>query len=562
MIREGPPSSGECDVCIIGSGPIGIALALECEALGKNVMLLESGRLRVDARIADASRAAIVDPRRHAPMDQAVCRAFGGTSRTWGGRCVAFDDIDFEERSYVPHSGWPISHHELSGWYRKATQYLLCGTGTFTSPSDLDLGNDASCNALERWSVQPRLAATYQSRIQSSRAVTICLNSTVVDLDFARSDQAVQNVVVASANGLVRIKSRQVVVAAGGVETTRLLLAIQRRRPAAFGGPEGALGRYYMGHISGKIATIRFRDPQAAKEFDFFRDESGAYVRRRLALSQTAQRRYKVLNTAFWLDNPPFSDPSHRNPVLSGVFLALAVPFVGRRFLPEPIRLIHVGTGPHRLREHFANVARSGLDDARNLSLIIRDRLSKRPRKPGFLLHNTAGRYALQYHAEQIPDPQSRITLTGETDAFGMPRVAVDLRFNEPDARSVIASHNILDDALRKSGVGALEFWYRPEETAERVLAQASDGFHQVGTTRLGLDPKSSVVNPNLRVHDVPNLYVASTSVFPTTGQANSTLLGVALAVRLAHLLAGSDPENVPASATNTADEHETTTRS
>jgi choline dehydrogenase-like flavoprotein len=165
---------------------------------------------------------------------------------------------------------------------------------------------------------------------------------------------------------------------------------------------------------------------------------------------------------------------------------------------------------------------------------ILRDRYLTRPRRPSFLVRNRDGRYALHYHAEQEPNPDSRILLIDEADRYGLPRVAIDFRFTEGDARSVVDSHHVLDAALRANAVGRLEYWYPQEQLRERVLAQASDGLHQAGTTRMGQNPKDSVVDADLKVHDVANLHVASSSVFPTTGQANSTFLAVALAVRLA----------------------------
>jgi choline dehydrogenase-like flavoprotein len=128
--------------------------------------------------------------------------------------------------------------------------------------------------------------------------------------------------------------------------------------------------------------------------------------------------------------------------------------------------------------------------------------------------------------------------LSDEVDRFGLPRLAIDLGFTERDAHSVIGSHKILDSALRAKAAGRLEYWYPENELPSRVLAQASDGFNQVGTTRMGMNPKDSVVDRHLKVHDVSNLYVASSSVFPTTGQANSTFMATALAVRLANHLA------------------------
>jgi choline dehydrogenase-like flavoprotein len=214
------------------------------------------------------------------------------------------------------------------------------------------------------------------------------------------------------------------------------------------------------------------------------------------------------------------------------------MPPIGRRILPEAIRMFHVGPKPHHFGTHILNVALGAPRGAQNMLSIVRGRFLTKPRKPGFLVRNRDGRYALHYHAGQEPNPGNRIVLTDEVDRFGLPRVAIDLRFTEGDVRSVIGSHQVLDSALRTSGIGRLEYWYPQEQLPDRVLAQASDGFHQVGATRMGRDRKHSVVDANLRVHDVTNLYVASSGVFPTTRQANSAFLATALAIRLAHHLA------------------------
>jgi choline dehydrogenase-like flavoprotein len=184
---------------------------------------------------------------------------------------------------------------------------------------------------------------------------------------------------------------------------------------------------------------------------------------------------------------------------------------------------------------------------------ILRDRFLRKPKKPGFLVSNPGGRYALHYHAEQIPQADSRIRLTNETDQFGLKRAAIDLRFAEQDVDSVIRSHELLDQSLRANGIGRLEPWYSPEKMRSKVWEQAADGFHQVGSIRMGEDRGASVVNRDLCTHDLGNLYVASSAVFPTSGQANSTLLAVAMGMRLAYRLAApaGEMEAVGAAATH-----------
>jgi choline dehydrogenase-like flavoprotein len=538
ILEQASPPDQLWDVCIVGSGPIGMALALECERLGCSVLVLESGRARADSEIGDASYATIVDPRRHASMDLAVCRALGGTSWMWGGRCVAFDDIDFLERDYVPDSKWPITHDDIKSWYVKTAEYLLCGDATFSSAPPYELGPDVTIARMERWSRQPRLMLMYQGRIARSERVTFCLGSTVIDLEFGDCGQSVTGIVVTTHGGKFVVRARDVIIAAGGVESTRLLLAVQRKRPNYFGGVDGPLGRYYMGHVSGKIASIVFSDDKAIDDLDFQIDDTKTFVRRRFTLTPAAQQAHALLNTAFWPDNPPFYDPSHRSAVLSAVFLALAAPIFGRQLLPEAIRRAHVGSKPYPFAAHLRNVVAGAPGGVRDLAAVLRDRFLSTPRKPGFVVRNRGKRYALHYQAEQAPSADSRVVLNNEKDRFGLPRATIDLRYTDKDVQSVISSHRILDSALRASGTGRLEYWYPQEQMADRVLEQAADGYHQVGTTRMGRDPTQSVVDQNLKVHGVANLHIASTSVLPTTGQANSTFVGTALGLRLAHHLA------------------------
>ena len=525
------------DLCVVGTGPVGMALALEFDRLGDEVLVLESGGIELDPAAAEAARAQIVDPTRHAPMEIAVCRALGGTSWTWGGRCVAYDDIDWMQRDFVTDAHWPLTHDAMRPWYMRASEHLLCGDDTFTIPYEKKLTGDLTLDSVERWARESRTILKHRSHLLGSDRIKLSLNSTVTDLNLSADRRRVESLAVSTPEGACIVRARRIVLALGGVETTRLLLSVQQHWPGHFGGVNGPLGRYYMGHISGKIASIVFNDPDLINDLDFKLDESGAYHRRRFMLTADAQLQHKVLNTAFWPDNPSFYDPNHGSGVLSAVFLALAFPPAGRRLLPEAIRLAHTGPRPYRVAAHLRNAILGAPRGARDIYRILRDRFIEKPRKPGFLVPNKGGKYALHYHAEQVTHPDSRITLCGERDYFGVPRAVIDLRYTDQDVQSVIDSHELLDKGLQENGIGRLQYLYGPEQLSERIYAQASDGYHQVGTTRMGEDARQSVVDPNLKVHSVEDLFVASSSVFPTSGQANSTLLAVAFGIRLAHHL-------------------------
>ena len=525
------------DIVIVGSGPVGMALALEFEALGRDVLLLESGGLEIDPTLAAASHAEIVDPDRHAPMEIAVVRALGGTSWTWGGRCVAFDDVDWMQRSFVADSPWPIAPEEIQPHYAKAADYLLCGSDKFIVPYDRELTGGVTLDSVERWARESRIVLVHRERLLKSERIHVAMRTTVTGIDLDSEASRIEALRAASPNGPRRIKARHVILAMGGVETTRLLLASQLEHRHLYGGTGRALGRYYMGHIAGKIADITFNDPAAIADLDFKLDAGGAWFRRRYRLTTPTQLEHQVLNTAFWPDNPRLSDPAHRSGALSAVFLALAFPPVGKRLLPEAIRISHTGAKPYRWGAHLSNTVLGGPRAARDLYTVLRDRFIRKPRKPGFLVPNRGGRYALNYHAEHAPNPDSRITLSAATDSFGLPRARIDLQFSDIDVRSVIESHRLLDAALRANSIGRVEFQYPEAQLPEKIISQITDGFHQVGTTRMGNDPNASVVDADLKAHGLENLYVASSSVFPTSSQANSTLLAVALGMRLTKLL-------------------------
>jgi choline dehydrogenase-like flavoprotein len=524
------------DVCIVGTGPVGMTLALEFDRRGEDILLIEAGDMA--DKPADASRAELVDATRHAEMTLAVSRALGGTSWRWGGRCVPYDDVDWMQRDFVADAEWPIDHDAVKPYYKRAAVYMLCD-GAFEFPCRPMLSGGLTLDTVERWARESRVILTHRERLLKSPHIMFSLNSTVTGFELTSDGRSIEALKVSTPKGARKVKARRFILALGGVEVTRLLLHVQQSAPHLFGGSDGPLGRYYMGHISGKIASILFDRPEFSNDLDFHLDETGAYYRRRFMLSADAQLRNEVLNTAFWPDNPSFHNPAHGNGVLSGAFLLLAFPPTGRRLLPEAIRLSHIGPRPYPILAHWKNAIFGAPAAMADVYKILRDRFIRKPRKPGFLLRNRKGKYALHYHAEQVPNAESRITLSEEKDAFGVPRARIDLRYTDQDVRSVIDSHRLLDEALRENRIGRLEYMYAPEELARHVDAQASAGYNQIGSTRMGTDPGSSVVGPDLKTHSLENLYIASSSVFPTSGQANSTLLAVAFALRLAdHLTA------------------------
>jgi choline dehydrogenase-like flavoprotein len=528
------------DICVVGAGPLGVGLALRAAERGRSVLIIEAGGTNPgsDSRLSQCD---VSEARNHAALKDACCNAIGGTSHWWGGRCVPFDQIDFDTRDWVDFSGWPVSYAEVAAYFDDAARFFGLVDGNFKK-SDVWPSKDILSSCLERWAPNPNVASVHGIALRRSEHVRLLPGSLVTGLDLAPDRTRVNGIRLRSGDEEHRIHVRQLVLASGGVQTVRLLLDAQQLAPDLFGGPAGPLGRYYMGHNFGKIANLVLNNPAAADAFTFELDE-GSYSRRRVTFPPHVQRRHKLLNTAFTLGNAQLSNPSHQNGALSLIWLALASP-LGKRLLPQALLKLYVGQGSRKWGAHLANVIRTAGPTAVSAWRIYRDKFLRRPGVPAILLHSAAGRYTVQYHAEQTPDPDNRLQLS--TAAPGRPH-ALKIRsvFSRDDAQAIVRSHRLLDQAMRAAGVGHLEFTTDDDAVlAAEVVAQAGDGMHQIGAARMSSDPALGVVDENCRVHGLTNLFVASTCVFPTSGQANPTLLGVALALRLADHLTADLPQN------------------
>jgi choline dehydrogenase-like flavoprotein len=329
----------------------------------------------------------------------------------------------------------------------------------------------------------------------------------------------------------VRVEARHYVIACGGLETTRLLLASRAVMPHGIGNHSDQLGRFYMGHISGKIADVVFDTPSGETAYAYERDADGVYVRHRLSFSREALLRERLPNIVGWLVNPEIAKPEHGSGVLSFAYLSLSSPFFGKWFIAEGIRQAAIGKGPRVVWPHVRNMLRDFPATAAFVPTFAYRRFLVRRKAPGFFVRSAANRYPLQYHGEQVPQPESRVTLGAERDELGMPRLVIDLRYSPQDADGVVRAHELWDAHLRRHGCGRIE--YHDGDLRDSIEAQAADGYHQAGTTRMSHDPGDGVVDEHLRVHRIDNLHVASSSAFVTSGQANTTFMIVVFALRL-----------------------------
>jgi choline dehydrogenase-like flavoprotein len=432
---------------------------------------------------------------------------------------------------------------EFEPYFQRGCDWCVCGEASFDAREVSNLAQRSlvpgfpdgavQATSLERWSLPTNFGREYRADLADTPGLTLVTNLTCTEV-VCEPQQRVRHLKMQSLDGrTITVLASRYVLACGGIESTRLLFTSDRAHPGGLGNHSGHLGRWYMAHVEARIARIKFSTPAVTTIYGHERDPAGVYVRRRLTFAEDYQRKERLPNVAMWLVNPDVSDPTHGNGILSFVYLMLASP-VGRFFIAEGIRQAHLKSGrPTSKRRHLVNVIRDFPAAARFAIQFGYQRFLRPGRKvPGFFVPSAANVYPLLYHGEHLPHRDSRVEPSAECDALGMPRLRTSLLFGEEDIAGVIRAHRCLDAYLREHHLGELEYLYEDSESA--IREQLVGGYHQAGTTRMSALPCDGVVDRNLAVHGFADLFVASSSTFVTSGQANSTFMLVVLALRLA----------------------------
>lgn len=538
------------DLCIIGSGPAGIILALEYQKLkpAARILIVEYGPPESAARNRLDDSVNVVDTANHHLPYECTNKGLGGSSASWGGRCVMYDEIDFLQRDVLKgQCTWDISLFKDARKYAdRAAEYFECGTGVFNLEeipafagshiAERFQPGDVFDTALERYSMPTRFGKRYSSVLDSSANIHLLSGWEAFELETSKEGETISRIGIRDFSGQRREKvaARKIVLAAGAQETTRLLLknkqVFQKR-----GGPPVSLGKYYQGHVSGKIASVRFYGDPAKTESGFLRTPDGVYLRRRFQLSTQALLKYNLLNTAMWLDNPLYVDPAHRNGAMSFMYLAMITPGLGKRLAPPAIARSITKGKVAGIPQHLKNIVKDLPGSLTIPAGTFYRRYCINRKLPGVFLHNTQNVYALHFHAEQVPVEQNRMELAPDGEALN-----VHYGLTDTDIDSVIRTHDVLDQWLRKCQCGELNYWFSKNELPQAIREMSKDGLHQAGTTRIASSANDGVVDSNLKVWGTSNLYICSSSVFPTSSQANPTFLLGSFAVRLAHNLSQS----------------------
>jgi choline dehydrogenase-like flavoprotein len=476
------------DLAIIGGGPAGISLALALANSKLSIALLESGSMNFDPKVQNmyAGRETGV---RYTALDAGRLRFLGGSSNHWGGYCRPLDEIDFESRDWLAHSGWPFPRTAIEPYFARAQ--MLCEAGPWiydkgasaVSAPLMQLGPGGLYTSWfqfskTRDSVLPTyFGHRYEQELRAAKNVSPYTHANVTGIRLASNGQTVERLEMATLNAAgapdkrFTVRPRMVVLAAGAMENARLLLVSNDVVKPGIGNQNDLVGRFFADHpIPRDVATlVAFGGALPACYGTTVTLDNGAIMR--AAISPTAKfcRASKVVGSLTTVENTVDLDETGKAAVITTA-LALGV-------------------------------------DASN-----------------------AKAYSLGCGMELQPDPDRRLTLTQEKDALGLPRLKLDMRIADADFALYRKTLVELGRQLLASRAGMLRINY---SRREQWLGAMDWGNHHLGTTRMSNDPRQGVVNADSQVHGVSNLYVAGSSVFPTYGSSNPTLNLIALTLRL-----------------------------
>lgn len=543
-----PGSCLNADLCIVGGGAAAISLALEYMKSGKQVILLPGGGSNQTASAIDLYRGKVSPPGSHEPLEENRLRMWGGTTTVWGGRIVPFDPVDFEQRAWIPGSGWPIPLESLRDPIERACRLSEAGVADFdarsvfpkTQPGILkSFDNEEFATwPLERWSVPTDFSKRYRPDLDAAPNVRVLLHAHAIHLQMDPGGKVLRHVDAACVPGRVfRIEAKHTVIACGALENARLLLAARDVLPAGIGNGHDQVGRYYQSHRFGVCGSAELKDPTKDFIYDFERDKEGVYCRRRFWLTPEAQEKHRVGNVVGFFFRNVSGASEHRNAMVSCVLLVKTLLGGAKK---GPRRLMQILKDQRReLITHLGIVVKDGPGIFGQLAAVAYTRCFQKRRLPMVLPNRKSNRFPLFFQTEHAPSADSRVVLDpASVDEFGMPRLEARIQFSEVDFRTISTFVTLFKERLESSGLGTFHL----SEDEKRFLAdpgrqEFNSNSHNIGTTRMALNPESGVVDTDCRVHGVENLYVAGSSVFPTSSHANPTLMIVALSLRLADLL-------------------------
>lgn len=525
---ETDSASYDCDICIVGGGAVGLALAVTLADAGGDVLVLEGGGETLESRSQTLQQGGSVG-RPFPNIGQGRYRVLGGTTTFWGGQVLPIDDSVTSGRDWLGHAAWPLQPRELHPYFQRA--YALLGLDVDLEDESVwgrlgiarpDFGNSVEM-MLTHWVKVRNFTKLFGKKLGAPTGPRVLTHANVVAIRLRDDRKSVRSAVIRSLTGkTAEVTARRFVLAAGTLEIARLLLLPLADGSAATWSDSPHLGRPLIDHLdvtAGEVKVIDHRRFHAL--FDSILVGGHRYYPK-LRLSPGVQRQEGLVDAAaLFLYRSRYTE--HMD------YLKMFVRSLREGGLPIKMR-----TGDHEgghtsilaLPGHVFAVASA------SLPLLVRYFRDRRSFKP-----NDA-EVSLRVSCEQLPTDRSCIRLGQQTDALGLCRLEVDWQIDGRELRTIRRFALLIKEQLETRGLAEVTLDPRLLDLDPTFIDEMSDAIHQMGCTRMAATAADGFVDPDLKVFGVDNLFLAGATVFPDAGAANPTFTAIALALRLGdHLL-------------------------
>jgi choline dehydrogenase-like flavoprotein len=515
VIRDlcGSPVSSQqiaTDVLVIGAGIAGLLVATRLARAGRRVLVAESGGLTQTDETHPLNEVEQVGEI-YTGAERGRFRCLGGTSTRWGGAMLPFQAADLALHPSGWNVEWPIALSELTSYQGEIERLFKLGGGPYDVPEIMPGPGGAPPLFLSRLAKWPpfrfrNVATLLADDIHSEMGPEVWLNATATNFAFEPAGR-LESVKLRSINGnILSVAARETVVAAGAIESTRLLLLADRQHEDRIFAPDNVLGRYFHDHLSAPVARLADVRRTALNRVIGFRFDGAAMRNLRFEPSADLRAKRKIpagfAHIAFRTDKPTAFD------ALRDLYRKLQ-----RRGRPSMREVVALASGmPWLWRAVWWRLVEKRLlfPDAADLDVHI--------------------------VIEQEPRADNRIGLSPRRiDRFGCALAAIDWRVHDDDAANVQATTEAFVDAWNSGSLAGLAR-IEPGNPGDlkRALTLGGGIWHPGGSVRMGNDVSRAVVDGELRTFRVPNLSVVSTATFPTGGGANPTMMLMMAALRTA----------------------------
>lgn len=507
LLGRDAPSDVEADVHVIGAGIAGLLAATRLAKAGLRVVVTESGG---EKQVEETHPLNEVVHRRsiYSGAEHGRFRCLGGTSTRWGGAMIPFlasDMLGQGERH------WPLSLQDLTAYQDDVERLFQLPTGPFDDPDMMQCRDGSSAAFLARLAKWPpfvrrNVARLFEVDLASPVGPQVWLNATVTGFSLTENGRISSALAKAPDHTGLTVRATETIIAAGAIESTRLLLLMDRAEGGRLFAGADVLGRYFHDHLSVRIGMLHPTDPVAVNRVAGFRFEQGG-----------------MRNLRF----EPCEDLTVRRTIPAG-FAHFVI--AGQE-----------GSGFDLLRDVYRHLQKRSVPSLKTLAGLATAlpwlvRAGWWHQREHRLLFPPNANIEVHLVIEQVPRAANRITLsTDRVDRYDQPLAVIDWAVDDEDERNLLASARLFVDTWNESTLAGLGTITRRESLdALRDLTLGGGIYHPGGSTKMATRAAEGVVDRDLRTFAISNLSILSTSTFPSGGGANPTMMLMMASLRSA----------------------------